>query len=556
MDGGRSETDEGRTPRRAPAPVRAPRGEHAGEEQPPSPRGGLVLDDGWTPPHRRRTRKTAHILADGLRRQILSGELEVGRRLPAEAELIATLEVSRDTLREALRILESQSLIEIRRGRGGGAVVRRPGLGSVGRYVALLLQVRHATLADLEEARLVIEPTAAAQFALGCDDERLDHLIALHDAERAAAKDALSFATAVAIFDQAVTELSGNTSVGVIAGVLRHIYAGQVYAAVNATGRDGTDRKAAERFARRVVIAHNGFLEAARRRDGALAEEAWSDYLESASRLMVSRSLSRRPIDVVPMWKAEVDQAGSASPQRVATAVATEIRSRIADGRLSDGERLPPLADLTREFGLSLPTLREALRILEMELLLDLRPGDRGGATIRHPSAKVAAQLAGTVFEARGTTLADFSRAVRMIEPAVMELTASRIDAARLDELRALEAVVAASVDDTPRFMKVFRNAVLVAFAGTRNPALAVVAQMLQWVKVGIGPAVTVGATSLPWVSTTNRNAHEKFAALIEALAEHDAARAGRTWSECLEASAPFIDASDLGRRLVVDLIE
>ncbi|UGQ12357.1 GntR family transcriptional regulator [Yinghuangia sp. ASG 101] len=551
MDGGRSETGEVGTPRRPPAPVRAPHAERSGEEPAPSPRGGLVLDDGWTPPHRRRTRKTAHILADGLRRQILSGELEVGRRLPAEAELTATLEVSRDTLREALRILESQSLIEIRRGRGGGAVVRRPGLGSVGRYVALLLQVRRATLADLEEARLVIEPPAAAQFARGCDEKRLDHLIALHDAERAAAKDALSFATAVAIFDQAVTELSGNTSVGVIAGVLRHIYAGQVYAAV-----DTTDRKSAERFARRVVIAHNGFLEAARRRDGALAEEAWSDYLESASRLMVSRSLSRRPIDVVPMWKAEVDQAGSGTPRRVATAVATEIRSRIADGRLSDGERLPPLADLTREFGLSLPTLREALRILEMELLLDLRPGDRGGATVRHPSAKVAAQLAGTVFEARGTTLTDFSRAVRMIEPAVMELTASRIDAGRLDELRVLEAEVAASVDDTPRFMRVFRNAVMVAFAGTRNPALAVVAQMLQWVKVGIGPAVTVGATSLPWVSTTNRGAHAKFAALVEALADHDAARAGRTWAECLDASAPFFDTSDLGRRLVVDLIE
>lgn len=546
MDGGRSETEPGRTPRRAPAAVRPPRG----DEPALPPRSGLVLDDEWTPPHRRRTRKTAHILAAGLRRQILSGELEVGRRLPAEADLTTTLEVSRDTLREALRILESQSLIEIRRGRGGGAVVRRPGLGSVGRYVALLLQVRRATLADLEEARLVIEPPAAAQFALACDDHRLDQLIALHDAERAAAKDALAFATAVAIFDQAVTELSGNTSVGVIAGVLRHIYAGQVYATV-----DTTDRVRAERFARRVVIAHNGFLEAARRRDGALAEEAWSDYLESAGRLMVSRSRSRRPIDVVPMWKAEVE-AGGDSPRRVATTVATEIRSRIADGRLRDGERLPPLADLTREFGLSLPTLREALRILEMELLLDLRPGDRGGATVRHPSAKVAAQLAGTVFEARGTTLADFSRAVRMIEPAVMELTAARIDASQLDELRDVEAQLAASVDDTPRFVKVFRNAIMVAFAGTHNPALAVVAQMLQWVNVGIGPAVTVGAAGLPWVSTTNRNAHAKFAALVDALADHDAARAGRTWAECLDASAPFFDMSDLGRRLVVDLIE
>ncbi|WP_436791572.1 FadR/GntR family transcriptional regulator [Yinghuangia sp. YIM S10712] len=541
MNGGRPEIEGAATSHadRAPEPV-------------PSPRAGLAsLDEGWTPPHRRRISKTSHILAAGLRRQILSGELEVGRRLPAEAELTTTLEVSRDTLREALRILESQSLIEIRRGRGGGAVVRRPGLDSVGRYVALLLQVRHATLADLEEARLVIEPPAAAQFALACDQERLDRLVALHDAERGAAGDALSFATAVAIFDQAVTELSGNLSVGVVAGVLRHIYAGQVYTAVGTA-----DRSTAERFARRVVIAHNGFLEAARRRDGALAAEAWSDYLDSAGRLMVSRSRSRRPIDVVPMWRAQVEQAGGESSRRVATAVATEIRSRIADGRLHDGERLPPLAELTQEFGLSLPTLREALRILEMELLLELRPGDRGGAIVRYPSSRVAAQLAGTVFEARGTTLADFSRAVRMVEPAVMELTAARIDADQLQALRALEAEMAEAVEDTPRFMKLFRNAVMVAFAGTRNPALAVIAQMLQWVKVGIGPAVSIGATSLPWVTTTNRNAHAKFAELVTALADHDPARAASTWAECLEASAPFFDTSDLGRRLVVDLIE
>lgn len=513
--------------------------------------GGRLFDEAWTPLHRRPARKTSHILAAGLRRRILSGELEAGRRLPAEAELTTALEVSRDTLREALRILESQSLIEIRRGRGGGAVVRQPGLDSVGRYVALLLQVRQATLADIEEARSVIEPPAAAQFALECDQERLDRLIALHDAEQAAEGDALSFAAAVAAFDQAVTELSGSLSIAVIAGVLRHIYEGQVYFATGTTG-DGS----AKRFARQVVAAHNRFLEAARQRDGALAEQAWRDYLDSASWSMVSRNRSRRPIDIVPMWKAKASQAGSDSPQRLAAVVVTEIRSRIADGRLRDGERLPPIASLMEEFALSLPTLREALRILEMELLIELRPGDRGGATVRHPSPKVAAQLAGTVLEARGTTLADFSRAVRMIEPAVMELAASRIDAEPLRDLRVLEASLTACVTDTPRFMRTWRSAVTVAFAGTRNPALAVVAEMLQWVTAGTEAAVSADAARLPWVTTTNRNAAAKLGELIAAFAARDPTQARGTWAACLEVSAPWLESSDLGRRLVVDLIE
>jgi DNA-binding FadR family transcriptional regulator len=519
---------------------------------PPAPRKTLgFFTQEWTPPHQRRTHKVSHVLAAGLRRRILSGDLEAGRRLPAEAELTATLGVSRDTLREALRILESQSLIEIRRGRGGGAVVRQPGLDSVGQYVALLLQVRQATLADLQEARWVIEPPAAARFALEADQGGLDRLAVLHVAERAATGDALSFAAAVAAFDQAVTELSGCISVGVIAGVLRHIYQGQVYSVA-----DAADPGQAEEFARRVLAAHDRFLDAARRRDGARARQVWSGYLGTPAWPTASPDRDRLPIDVVPMWKAQASNAGGDSPQRAAAVVVSEIRSRIADGRLGDGERLPPLPALMEEFGLSLPTMREALRILEMELLIDLRPGDRGGATVRHPSPRVAAQLAGTVLQARGTTLADYYAAVRMTQPAMMEIAATRIGPGPLQELRARAADVAASTGDTPQFMKTWRSAAMVAFAGTRNPALAVVAEMMEWVQAGTESVVSADAASLRGVTRSNRRAAARFADLVSAFAARDAAGALSTWTACLEAGAPLFESSGLGRRLVVDLID
>ena len=239
--------------------------------------------------------------------------------------------------------------------------------------------------------------------------EDLDQLVALHDAERAAEADPLSFVTAMSAFDQAVTELSGNRTLAVIAGVFRDIYAGQVYSAI---GSD--DAVSAERIARRVVVSHSAFLDAARRRDASLAQRTWTDYLFTTSRLLVSRNVSRQPIDMAPLWRAQAGQAGAEPTPRRAMVVATEIRSRIAEGSLGEGDRLPPLAELADEFGISRPTLREALRILEMEFLLDLRTGDRGGATIRTPSSRVAAQLAGIVLEARRTTLADFYRAVRL----------------------------------------------------------------------------------------------------------------------------------------------
>lgn len=493
----------------------------------------------------------SHLLAADLRRQILRGDLAADQQLPTEPELTAALDVSRETLREALRILESQSLLEIRRGRNGGAVVRRPGLASVSRYVALLLQVRGTTLGDLEEARAVVEPSVAEELALRCGDEEVAQLVALHDVERAAESDPLAFATAVAGFDQAVTELSGNRTVAVLAGVLRDIYAGQVYAAIGAA-----DHAAGERIARRVVVSHSAFLDAARRRDGSLAREAWADYLFSTSRLLVDRNRSRERIDVVPLWRAQASRAAGEQAPRAATAVATEIRSRIAEGRLCDGDRLGGLAELGAEFGISRPTLREALRILETEHLLDLRTGDRGGARVREPSTQVAAQLAGTILEARGTTLADLYRAVRLVEPAMIELVVSRIGARSVRSLHRVAGALAAATDDLPGFMRIWRQGSAVVFGAARNPAVAVLAELLQWARVGAEPAVRADAsTDVSWLTKTRPMA-QLFAELVAAFEAGDASRAGATWDSFLKLNSPYIESSALGGRLMIDLID
>ncbi|EFC83649.1 FadR/GntR family transcriptional regulator [Parafrankia sp. EUN1f] len=497
---------------------------------------------------RRPPLKIAQILAADLRRQILGGELVVDQQLPREAELTAAFEVSRETLREALRILESQSLLEVRRGRGGGAVIRRPGLAAVSRYVALLLQLRRTTLAHLEEARLVIEPHAAEQLALRCGQEGLDHIAALHENTRAAEGDPLAFATAVAAFDQAVTDLAGNRSIAVFTGVLRDIYAGQVYAVVGTP-----DLASAERAARRVVVSQGELLRAVRARDGARASQAWSDYLVSTSRLQVSRSRSRQVIDVVPLWRAQSGAVGSGGavgggpPQRMAMAVATEIRARIAEGRLADGARLSSLADLAKEFGISRPTLREALRILETECLIELRTGDRSGPRIRHPSTKVAAQLAGTALEARQTTLADFFRAMTVIEPAMMELAASRIDQESLATLCTLRDELSACARDMPRFADIWGRGSALAFTATGNPALTVIAEILQWVRLGTGAALTTGVDEV-WVATAQDNVR-LFEEVVAALVAGDPARSRAAWAACLETNAPFIESSELARR-------
>src|SRR5271167_1979222 len=112
-----------------------------------------------------RVPKAAEIVARTLRRMVVEGELKDGDFLPNEAELINHFGVSRSTVREALRLLESDGLVEVRRGSRSGARVRMPGFEIVARPVSLLLQVSTATIADVMTARSAIEAVAARLLA-------------------------------------------------------------------------------------------------------------------------------------------------------------------------------------------------------------------------------------------------------------------------------------------------------------------------------------------------------------------------------------------------------
>jgi GntR family transcriptional repressor for pyruvate dehydrogenase complex len=87
----------------------------------------------------RRIPKLAEVIAAELRARILSGELQPGESLLSEATLIGQYEVSRPTLREALRLLEAQNLISVRRGSHRGPVVVHPSVDVVARAVAIQL---------------------------------------------------------------------------------------------------------------------------------------------------------------------------------------------------------------------------------------------------------------------------------------------------------------------------------------------------------------------------------------------------------------------------------
>ncbi|WP_176451639.1 FadR/GntR family transcriptional regulator [Enemella dayhoffiae] len=131
-------------------------------------------------PDRVRIPKTAEVVARAIRTQILRGELREGESLPSESELMTQFGVSRPSLREAFRILESERLIEVRRGSRGGALVTHPDVSVAARYLGLLMQLDAVELRDVYDARTLLEPLGFRLLARQPDRaETADRLEAL-----------------------------------------------------------------------------------------------------------------------------------------------------------------------------------------------------------------------------------------------------------------------------------------------------------------------------------------------------------------------------------------
>jgi GntR family transcriptional regulator, transcriptional repressor for pyruvate dehydrogenase complex len=121
-------------------------------------------------------RKASAVLADDLRETILGGGYPVGAPLPTERELAERAGVSRSSVREALRILETEGLIATRPGRNGGPSARRPTAQTLERQLTTFIRGHELQPGDLSEALLAIEPGVARLAAMNRTDEDLERL--------------------------------------------------------------------------------------------------------------------------------------------------------------------------------------------------------------------------------------------------------------------------------------------------------------------------------------------------------------------------------------------
>lgn len=120
------------------------------------------------------------VLAGRIRSRIVSGELAPGDRLPNEQELCVDFGVGRSTVREALRSLASEHLIQTTRGVSGGSFVSVPTAAHLSAHletgVGLMAAAERVTVDQLMTTRHLLEVPAAGEAALHRTEEHLEDL--------------------------------------------------------------------------------------------------------------------------------------------------------------------------------------------------------------------------------------------------------------------------------------------------------------------------------------------------------------------------------------------
>jgi DNA-binding FadR family transcriptional regulator len=123
------------------------------------------------------TASAAQQIAEQIRVGILRGELPPGQRLPSESELAADFSVSRGTIRETMKLLSAQQLVEATRGASGGTFVRLPEpvdvAAAMGDTIALWFNAGSTSVAEINDAREWIERGCTIMAARHRTDEDL-----------------------------------------------------------------------------------------------------------------------------------------------------------------------------------------------------------------------------------------------------------------------------------------------------------------------------------------------------------------------------------------------
>jgi DNA-binding FadR family transcriptional regulator len=233
-----------------------------------------------------RVPKTAELVARHIRNRIVRGELEPDEALPSESVLMEEFDISRPTLREAFRILESEGLITVRRGARGGARVHVPDSSVAARYAGFVLQNRGATVADVLEARVIVESPAAGIVARRRDHVACSRKLRGWLTDAGAQIDTPAYSESFHGFNRLLVSLTANETLILVTMMIETIC--DAATASYERVKHAEDQKLAHQAHRTRTILADLIEEG----NDVEAEELWRRHLTDAGRVLVTDQAS------------------------------------------------------------------------------------------------------------------------------------------------------------------------------------------------------------------------------------------------------------------------
>ena len=237
-------------------------------------------------------RSKAEHVAQQLLDRIIAAKLKPGSSFATEAELLSQFNVSRPTLRESLKLLASQGVLELRPGPGGGIIVRQPSIDLLAHGLSVFLRLHEVPFVTVIKAREVVEPALAYEAAVNGSEEDFGQLAASIVRMKAldAKSDQEAFLEENRVFHSLIARASGNKVLEVFWETISILAHGEHSGIRYSVGNQA-----------HVVKAHQRILDACRRRDGNAAATAMEDHVTDLEHLVRTRyqHLLKQPTSVV-----------------------------------------------------------------------------------------------------------------------------------------------------------------------------------------------------------------------------------------------------------------
>jgi GntR family transcriptional repressor for pyruvate dehydrogenase complex len=229
-----------------------------------------------------RTKRLYQEIVEQIRELMTGGQLKPGDKLLSERDLAERLQVSRPSVREAIRSLELMGFVEIRR--GGGTFVRDVNADEIIRPLAMFLAVERSSLLEMFEVRRVFETAAARMAAERASPEEVRRMEAALETmrERLVAHDSEKGEEADVEFHYAIAEATHNA---LLVRLFRTLSA-EFTRAVSVARRE---LYVHEDNPGKLVAQHRRIYRAIRDQDAELAARAMREHLNYAERELRSR---------------------------------------------------------------------------------------------------------------------------------------------------------------------------------------------------------------------------------------------------------------------------